>query len=178
MSAEKPNHFAVTVIGNDRPGIAAATTKVLFDSGCNLEDVTSTILRGHFSMTMIVSCSGKEANELERALASTADSLDLLASVRPLEEADVHVVPPTHMVSVYGSDRPGIVSAVTELLAAAGANITDLTSRVIGSDDQPVYALMLEVVLTGGGALEQKLAALRSDLGVDVSIHPIEPDLL
>ena len=38
------NLVAVTVIGNDRPGIVAGVSKALFDAGCNLEDVSSTIL--------------------------------------------------------------------------------------------------------------------------------------
>jgi glycine cleavage system transcriptional repressor len=171
-------HFAVTVIGQDRPGIAAAATKVLYECGCNLEDVTSTILRGHFSMTMIVSSPTMPAGELENALRATSQEFDLLAAVRPVKDADVHVVAPTHMVSVYGSDRPGIVYAVADLLAKAGANITDLTSRVIGADDQPVYALMLEVALPDPPRVESGLSKLRGDLGVDVSIHAIEPDLL
>jgi glycine cleavage system transcriptional repressor len=70
------------------------------------------------------------------------------------------------------------VYAVTDLLAKADANITDLTSRIIGSDDQPVYALMLEVALPDRSVVETELSKLRSELGVDVSIHAIEPDLL
>ena len=30
-------HFAVTAIGDDRPGIVAAVARSLFDMGCNLE---------------------------------------------------------------------------------------------------------------------------------------------
>ncbi|MEA2487133.1 MAG: glycine cleavage system transcriptional repressor [Actinomycetota bacterium] len=176
--AEMSSHFAVTVIGQDRPGIVAAATRTLYECGCNLEDVTSTILRGHFSMTMIVTSPTMSAGELESALRATSEGSDLLVAVRSVVDADVHVVAPTHMVSVYGSDRPGIVYAVTDLLAKADANITDLTSRIIGSDDQPVYALMLEVALPDRSVVETELSKLRSELGVDVSIHAIEPDLL
>lgn len=178
MAKGENSLLAITVIGKDQPGIAAAATKVLFDAGCNLEDVTSTILRGHFSMTMIVASPDKTPEELEAALRPAADRFGLVASVGEVADADVHIVAPTHMVSVYGADRPGIVYAVAELLARRGANITDLTSRVIGADDQPVYALMLEVALRDPDAITGDLSQLRTDLGVDVSIHPIEPDLL
>ena len=48
-------HFAVSAIGRDRPGIVAAVSKVLLDHEGNIEDSQMTILRGHFTMTLIVS---------------------------------------------------------------------------------------------------------------------------
>lgn len=172
------NLIAVTAIGNDRPGIVAAVTKVLFDSGCNLEDVSSTILRGHFSMVMIVRAPQADAApRLEKALGSAAADLDLVITARPVADADVHVAAPTHMVSVYGADQPGIVYKVAEALAAAGANVTDLTSRIIGSDEEPVYALMLEVN-AGDVDIEKALERSRAELDVDVTVHAIEADIL
>jgi glycine cleavage system transcriptional repressor len=81
-------------------------------------------------------------------------------------------------VSVYGADQPGIVFRVAERLAALDVNITDLTSRVIGPSDDPVYALMLEVSTTDATAVERELSSLHEELGVDVSVHPLETDLL
>jgi glycine cleavage system transcriptional repressor len=170
--------IAVTVIGNDRPGIAAGVTRVLFETGCNLEDVTSTILRGHFAMMLFVRPpEGTTAGELEEELAPAASDLGLVVTARPVEEVAVEVAAPTHMISVYGADRPGIVYRVTQLLSDAGANITDLTSRVIGEERAPVYALMVEVSL-GDDDVEARLVQLKDELGVDITVHPIEPDLL
>lgn len=168
---------AVTVIGNDRPGIVAGVTRVLYEKGCNLEDVTSTILRGHFAMMLVVRPpQGTDAPALEEALATTASDLGLTVTARPVEDVSVEVSAPTHMVSVYGADRPGIVYRVTQLLADAGANITDLTSRVIGDERNPVYALMVEVSIEGRD-LETRLTELKDKLGVDITVHPIETDV-
>lgn len=173
------DHYAVTVIGGDRPGIVAAVAHALFDSGCNLEDVSSTILRGHFTMTLIVRAGEGSAEDLEAALANTTGDLGLSVSVREVGEENLEVSPPTHMVSVYGADRPGIVFRVTDVLATAGGNVTDLNSRMIGEDEQPVYALMLEVAWSGApGSLEETLGPLGGELGVEISARPIETDLL
>jgi glycine cleavage system transcriptional repressor len=170
---------AVTVIGNDRPGIVAGVSRALFEAGCNLEDVSSTILRGHFSMVLLVEApDGTDAPALERALGGVGGDLGLTILARPVEETSLDVADPTHMVSVYGADKPGIVFHVTEELAKRGANITDLTSRVIGGEDDPVYALMLEVSAPAGVDLEAALSELRSELGVDTSVHPIDADIL
>lgn len=169
--------YAVTVIGNDRSGIVAGVTKALYETGCNLEDATSTILRGHFAMMLVVSSAADEG-QLEAALADAARDLGVTITVAPVEEAALEVDAPTHMVSVYGADHPGIVFRISQALADAGANVTDMTSRIIGSVDEPVYALMLEVATTADADLEEKLTGIASEIGVDVSVHPIEADIL
>lgn len=169
--------LAVTAIGNDRPGIVAAVTKVLYDHGCNLEDATSTILRGHFAITLIVRSGQEGAAALEEDLRPVAEKLSLVVAVRPVEEAETTVGEPTHVVSVYGGDKPGIVYKVSESLAAIGANVTALSSRVIG-DDRPVYALLMEVAAESEADLGSALDALREELDVDVSVHPMRSDVL
>ena len=169
---------AVTAVGVDRPGIVAAITKVLFDRGCNLEDVSSTILRGHFSMMLVVETPPSiDPGALEEDLAAAGSDLGLIVTVRPVAEASSEMPSPTHMVSVYGADKPGIVLKVAEALATVGANITDLTSRVIGDVEAPVYAVMLEVAFPLGTDPEAILS-LREELRLDVSVHPLEADLL
>lgn len=169
----------MTVIGGDKPGIVAAVAHALFDAGCNLEDVSSTILRGHFTMTLIVRCSDTDAAQLEEHLSGTTAEMGLHVSVGEVGEEDLEVSPPTHMVSVYGADKPGIVFRVTDSLATAGGNVTDLNSRMIGDEDQPVYALMLEVAWRGApDTLQETLSPLAEDLGVEVSVRPIDADLL
>lgn len=171
--------IAVSAIGNDRPGIVAGVTKVLYEAGVNLEDATSTILRGHFTMTLVVRApADMQAEELEERLAGVAGDLGLVVTARPVDEARLEVGEPTHMVSVYGADRPGIVFRITDVLARRGDNVTDFTSRVIGDEAAPVYAVMLEVATQDPAGLEADLNELRSELGVDVSVHPIEADLL
>ena len=169
---------AVTVVGIDRPGIVAAISKVLFDRGCNLEDVSSTILRGHFSMMLLVHVpTDVELGELEGDLAAAGGPLGLTVTVRSVEETPAEVPHPTHMISVYGADRPGIVFKVAEVLAGVGANITDLTSRVIGDEEEPLYAVMLEVVLPAGVTADD-LMKLKDELDLEMSVHPVDADVL
>ena len=46
--------LAVTVLGDDRPGIVADVTAAVAGLGGNLEDSTMTLLRGHFAMVVLV----------------------------------------------------------------------------------------------------------------------------
>jgi len=176
-------HFALTAVGADRPGIVAAVTGALVAHGCNLEDTSMSILRGQFAMMLVVAGpEGLDAATLEEALAGPAGELDLVVAVRTVAEA-VPAAPEGEAwaVAVYGADHPGIVHSFTSLLAAEGVNVVDLTTRVIGEPDRPVYAMILEVSLppgVDGAALSARLAALAEEVGVECSAHPSEADIL
>jgi len=170
--------LAVTVVGHDRTGIIADVTGLLADLGGNLEDSTMTLLRGHFAMTLIVSCDASAA-AVESAMAPLTADGALLVSVREVPpEPDVLPLGPAHVLTVHGADRPGIVSQVTRVISDAGGNITDLTTRLLSG---PVYLLVAEVDLPGGAdpqALSSRLADVASALGVDATLRPAESDVL
>lgn len=168
---------AVTAVGNDRPGIVAGVTRILYEAGCNLLDATSTILHGHFSMMLIVTTPGDlTPDRLEEQLGPVAEELSLSITARHIDQASGELPEPTHMVSVYGADQPGIVFKVAQHLAGQEVNITGLSSRVIGSEERPVYALLLEVA--SDGDIAAGIDTLRSELDMDVSVHPIDADVL
>lgn len=176
-------HFALSAVGADRPGIVAAVTGALVDHGCNLEDTSMSILRGHFAMMLVLAGpDGLSAAILEEALAGPAADLELVVAVRQIDD-DVPVSPEGEAwaVAVYGADRPGIVHSFAELLAGAGVNIVDLATRVIGEPGRPVYAMILEVTLPpglDGEELSARLDELAAELGVDCSAHLSEADIL
>ena len=48
------NHFALTIVGRDRPGIVSQVTEILFNNGCNIADSSCSILGGQFAMILIL----------------------------------------------------------------------------------------------------------------------------
>jgi glycine cleavage system transcriptional repressor len=169
--------IAVTVIGHDRPGIIADVTAELAELGLNLEDSTMTLLRGHFAMMLI--CAGPQSPpEVEKALEPLTADGSLQVSAREVPpEPDAGATGAPYVLTVHGGDRPGIVSAVTRELAAAGGNITDLTTRLTGS----LYLLVAEVELPADAdvaGLSERLAATGDSLGVGVSLRAQETDVL
>ncbi len=176
-------HFAVSAVGADRPGIVAAVTGVFVEHGCNLDDTSMTILRGHFAMMLIVAAPDDvTVEQLESGLAVPAAAFDLVLAVRRIDD-DVPASPEGECwnVAVYGADRPGIVHQVASMLAEADVNILDLTTRLIGDDAHPVYAMILEVTLPptlSGEELASRLEARAKELGVECSVHPSEADIL
>lgn len=171
--------LAVTVLGYDRPGIVAETTSALAALGGNLEDSTMTLLRGHFAMLLLVR-TGAQVGDVRRALSRLARDGRLSVDVRRVPEHPAPLPAPAgapYVLSVHGADRPGIVGALTQVVAAAGGNITDLTTRLTGD----LYVLIAEVWLASSVdpvALNGALRRAAGELGVDVSLRPLDTDEL
>jgi len=174
-------HFAVIAIGADRPGIVAALAGSLFEQGANLEDVSSSILRGHFATMLVVDGpEGTTAEGLQSALARAVEPIGVSVSVRDVEAGAPRRVHASHALVAYGADRPGIVAGLASLLAERGANVTDLSCRLTGEDPE-VYVLVAEVALPEGldaDALRSEIEARSGELGVDVTFRGIDPDTL
>ena len=72
-------------------------------------------------------------------------------------------------MSVHGSDRPGIVARIAREVAAAGADIFELVSRLVEGE----YVLRLTAALAIGSdaaALEDTLRLAARELGVDCEV--------
>jgi glycine cleavage system transcriptional repressor len=180
--------FAVAAIGRDRPGIVAAVAEVLLDHGANVEDSQMTILRGHFAMTLIVSLEhpadgAAVTRSLREGLDGLRKRLGLEAvSVSEVEHLDTGGPEPSHIVSVYGVDHPGIVHAVSAALAQEGVNITDLTTRVFtGEGETPVHAMMIEIAVPPDlepAEVERRLRAIAGEQNVELSFRQLEHALI
>lgn len=173
-----PPVIAVTVLGDDRPGIVADVTSLLAGLGCNLEDSTMTLLRGHFAMVVLVR-SERSAAEVEAAVAPLRESGELAVDVRVLPDHEEALERPGrgYTLRVHGADRPGIVAQITRVVADHGGNIVDLGTRL----GRGLYVLVAELRLpTGNDAarLEEDLRRVAGQLGVEVHLDPVDDDLL
>jgi len=174
-------HFALTIIGRDRPGIVSQVTEILYRLGCNIEDSSCSILGGQFAMILIIATPQpvEELAALEREFAPLA-STDLSVFLRRLQpggERHAALEGQPCMISVYGADQPGIVYRVTKVLGEMQVNITDLNTKLIGTEERPVYVMMLEALLPPGlevDDLRRPMAELKQALAVDITVRPID----
>lgn len=180
--SDKLAHFAITIISKDRPGIVADTTEVLYRLGCNIEDSSCTMLGGDFAMILIVTHEKPFAKaRLSDEFKALQEKTGLAVHVRTLHEDEISRPKEEGelcLISVYGSDQPGIVYRVTRTLADRQVNITDLNTRLIGSKEEPVYVLMLEAILPPGMSVEDTsalLESLRNELKVEIGVRAITP---
>lgn len=174
----------ITVSGKDRPGIIAKVSGILFARGCNLEDVSMTLLEGQFAM-MMTACVPSPWS-----MARVLQGLELLRSVpwaldcymtelkgkTPHGQKHAKSTLP-HIITAFGKDRTGIVYEVSRALAGMCVNITDLDSRILGQGAKTTYAMLLEVDVPGKVALTKLkalLAKVSKKLKIEIQIKPLE----
>jgi len=171
--------FALSAIGRDRPGIVAEVTGTLLRHGVNLADSQMAILAGHFAMMLVLESS--EATDLEALRADLERSratLELEAiSLSAIDAAQARIDEPSHVITLYGADHPGIVNSVTAALAERGVNITDLDTHLVGEETEPTYMMILEVALPedlSGNELEVFLREVAREQRLELSVRSLD----
>jgi glycine cleavage system transcriptional repressor len=154
----------ISVLGEDRPGIIAAVTKVIFERDFNIEDVSQTILQNQFSGIFIATGpQSVSADDLHRVLEKSTVGFDLHFHVRQLDSVDITWTTcdcEPFIITTRGPDRKGLVAGVTALLAKHNVNVTQLRAVFRGGEDPGRNVMIYEVDIP----LDVDLKALRQDL--------------
>lgn len=174
-------YYLLTAFGKDRPGIVAHVTRAVFQGGGNVEDASMTRLGGEFVMMLIVELPTlKAADRLQKFLQSLQKKYGLAMNAKRIPEtlARVRREPQaTHMISIYGADRPGIVYRAAQSLADQGLNITDLHTKVLQKSGKPLYVMLLEVQIPSkakAGAIQKTLERLGRSLKLSVTLQEFD----
>lgn len=178
---EKTTLALLTVAGKDKPGIIAKVTGFLFRHGCNLEDISMTVLEGELAMFLMVRLPFHHARDIQNKLLEFETrwgltffwkGLNALRPTKPRQRPHNKFI-----VSAIGLDKTGIVHHLSRLLAHFNLNITDLNSKILSDAQKPVYALVLEVDIPRDfpiPQLERAFTGLQRKLHLDISLKPVE----
>jgi glycine cleavage system transcriptional repressor len=172
-------HFALTIIGRDRPGIVSQVTEILYQGGFNIADSSCSILGGQFSMILIISNPEISSKEEFSETFSPLEEKNLSVYIRTLKpggEIRSNLEGELCMISVYGADKPGIVYQVAKELGDRSINITDLNTKLVGDKQNPVYVMMLEAMLPENTEIEEVeswMKELKQKLQVDISVRSL-----
>ncbi len=166
--------FMMTVVGKDRPGIVAHLSHALYEGGCNLGEASMMRLGGNFTIMLMVQ-SDSTVHQLEQLVAPVTESMGLRLHVDRIEGGLHRHQEPDVRVTVYGADRAGIVARVTGALAEAGLHILDMTTDVGGSEESPIYVMLIEgEAAEGAEALQSALDIVIEEDGVEAKLESIE----
>jgi glycine cleavage system transcriptional repressor len=161
-------------IGEDKPGIVAKVTEILFKNGFNIEDSSMTRLNNEFTIMLIVK--GDKSLEHLKQEFSQLEKEGLTIIIKEVSE-DVINKPrkklPIFNIAVYGSDKPGIVYKVSKLLADKGINISDLRTEKVNS----LYIMFIESEFPEEVDIlefNREIEKLKQELDVDIKIENVE----
>ena len=178
--------FALSAIGRDRPGIVAEVTRALLGHSLNITDSQMAVLSGHFTMMLVVTApEGTDVDPVQEELARTRDRLSLDAlSLSPLGEAEA-----AGGISVAVAHR----HRLRRRPPGHRARGLRAPRRPRGQRHRPRDAARrrgrpgraLRDGARGGAARGHGAEALRAMLdevgaeqGVDVTVRPLEPDVM
>jgi glycine cleavage system transcriptional repressor len=173
--------FLLNAFGRDRPGMVAGLTQVLFDLGGNIEDASMTRLGGEFAMMFVTALPADiTLSNLQKKLSVLEKKVGLQLSAKPITPQlarGTQRAEPRYLISVYGTDRPGIVFQVTQALARRKVSVTDLHTKAITQDGKSIYVMLLEIQAPATldvDELREELDRLRTNLHVEINLQDIE----
>lgn len=168
--------LVLTIVAQDRPGLVEHVAACVADHGGNWVESRMCHLGGRFAGVARVTVPAEQLAGLKRALHGLeADGL------RVIVESATGTAPAAGVAATFelvGNDRPGILRAVTRVLAAHGVNVEDLTSECVEAPmgGGALFQARARVLVPAGVKLEAVRADLEkiaSDLMVDLKLRPL-----
>ena len=172
------SRYIMTAFGKDRTGIVADVTQLLYESNCNLEDTSMSMLADEFTINLLFSSND---DNIVSTLIEQCRELELQknisAFIRPLKESRLPSQGSfsTYTLHVEGMDQAGIVFKISQYLAANSLNIVDLksTMKVTPESGTALYLMDIHIQVpesTSAKAFEEGLNSIAEELNVEISI--------
>ncbi|WP_051907080.1 phosphoserine phosphatase SerB [Corynebacterium glutamicum] len=163
----------ITVSGKDRPGVTAAFFRVLSANQVQVLDVEQSMFRGFLNLAAFVGIAPERVEIVTTGLTDTLKVHGQSVVVELQETVQSSRPRSSHVVVVLGDPVDALdISRIGQTLADYDANI----DTIRGISDYPVTGLELKVTVPdvspgGGEAMRKALAALTSELNVDIAIE-------
>lgn len=153
--------LVLTVVGDDRVGLVKALADVVSSNGGNWERSHLAELAGTFAGVVVVTVPDRQADQLRAALVPLDGLLDVsvrAAAPEPAPGASTRQA----RLELLGNDRPGIVAAVSGILARHGLGVADLQTA---TREAPMAGgLLFEAAALVTADSQASLDAVRADL--------------
>ena len=164
--------LVLTVIGTDRPGLVDRLAAAIAGADGNWHQSHMARLAGHFAGIVEVTIDRAHEGALRDALGAIDD---LAIGVTETDAEPSSETPRVARLTFQGQDRPGLVKAISRVLAQAGVNVDELETRTVPSPETgvPLFEAEAEVHLPEHldvAALRMDLEAVARDLMVEVEL--------
>lgn len=161
--------IVMTVLAEDRPGLVRTLSETIATHGGSWQESRMARLAGQFAGILRVECPEAEADPLLASLARL-ESQGLAVQARR-ERNTTATAGESFALDVVGNDRPGIVRALSAAIAAAGANVEELSTALESApmSGHPIFHATGRVSLAANADPSELIAAIEN-LGPDLSV--------
>lgn len=169
----------LTLLGPDRTGIVEQVSDSIAAHGGNWLESRFCRLGGQFAGILQAEIPGERRESLHRAFDSMrAEGFEItIREGKPLVTAEAKRLA---SLEVVGTDRPGIVRQISQLLASHHINVEDFESdcESAAMSGQPLFSARATLALPAGASLEnlhRALETIADDLMVTVRLKAVAP---
>ncbi len=163
--------LVVSVIGEDQVGLVSEVTQLLFKKGLNIIDIEQTVIHSQFTMVLLLQPIRRpfQMNVIQKELQDLTKRRKMSISVTPLREFSGLRLAETkkpYVLTIVGSDRPGVVAAFSSTLAKHHCNIERIKMIARGE----FLGMEMSVDLRGANfsLLRKELSEVSRKVGMDV----------
>lgn len=173
------NYLIISAIGHDRPGIVQRLSKVVLDSGCNIQDSRMMVLGGEFSVIMMTSGNWNHIAKLETAIKNASTDLGLTVTLTRTEARETQPTLLPYLVEVVSIDHPGIVYQVADFFSRHQINIEDLgtDSYHAAHTGTPMFSMTIAISVPSQlsiSELRAQFLGFCDEYNLDAVIEPIK----
>ncbi len=171
-------YAVVRAIGSDRIGIVEELTAVIEKFGCNIKESKMAVLGGEFTIMMLVSGKSDAVNYLFDHTFSAEVFKGFQIDVVKTEWPESSRTGVPYLIETVSLDSPGIVRAVTSLLADEQINIEELETDVSSAPftGAPMFSMTIRIILSGPKKamyLEEALHRLGYERDLNIRFHSL-----
>lgn len=165
--------YIISITAKDTSGIIAGVSTALLRMQGNIQAASQTVHQGYFAMILLCEIAKELDIDTIAANISKQFAFDLHVYVTAYDQqAASHTADGDHyIVSILGPDKPGILSEVTNLMAARKINVEDLYCY---TNPKGEFVVILQVVIVDQRAFEvvqRQLEDIGSQMGLMVNMQ-------
>ena len=172
---QQKNLYVVSVIGEDRVGIVSEVTRLLFKRGLNIIDIEQTVIHSQFTMILLLQPVRRKfrLNVIRKELQDLAKRREMNITVTPLHEFRGLRLAETkkpYVLTIVGSDRPGVVAAVSSTLAEHHCNVERI--KMIARGEFLGMEMWIDLRDANLSLLRDDFSEVARRTGMDIIVQP------
>ncbi len=170
-------YLVISAIGEDKPGIINALSKVATQHQCNILDTRMTVLGGEFALLMMISGLSAQLESASEQISTTADRLGLTTILKRTQPRQSAQTSRPYRVEVVAIDHPGIVTEIAGFFSSQEINIEEMETGAYAAahTGTPMFSLEMAVNIPGTVAiakLKDTFINFCDERNLDATIEP------
>ena len=166
--------LVITFLGKDKPGLVDKLSSLVEGHDGNWEESHLSSMAGFFAGMVHILVTQDKAAALTQALVALEEE-GLTVTVKTADQAAANEIQQQVELDVMGHDRPGIVSRISEVIAARGINVEDLATEVgsVPMSGESMFKAKARLIFPAEVSIDDlrnDLEHIADDLMVDINL--------